>query len=109
MEIKISFFLDRETDQFFRRKLEAIEHMLVAIQYKEKEIMAQEQDLQSAIAAIGTALTRLQSDVTAIVEKLKTSGAIPDADIQSLVAVSAGIGSAADSIEAALNPPPPAA
>lgn len=67
--------------------------------------MAQETDLQAAIAAVGQALTRLQADVTSIITKLQTVGGIPDADVQALVAVATGIGSAADSIEAAINPP----
>lgn len=70
--------------------------------------MALEQDLQAAISAVGAQLTRLQTDVTAIIEKNQTAGTIPDADIQALVAVSTGIGAAADAIEAAINPPPAA-
>lgn len=70
--------------------------------------MALEQDLQSAIAAVGENLTRLQTDVTAIIDKLKSSGSIPDADVQALTTIASGIGAAADSIEAAVNPPPAA-
>lgn len=70
--------------------------------------MAQLSDLEAAITAVGSALTRLQADVTAIVEKLKTSGTVPDADVQALATVAAGIGQAADSIEAAINPQPAA-
>lgn len=66
--------------------------------------MAEEKDLQGVIAAIGQALTRLEADQNAILERLKTAG-IPDADIQALAAISTEMGSAADKIEAILTPP----
>lgn len=68
--------------------------------------MAQEADLQAAISSVGQALTRLQADVTTIITKLQAAGTIPDTDVQALVAVASGIGAAADSIEAAVNPTP---
>lgn len=93
------------TFDHFNKRLDHLERVLAEIKKQGEHIMAQETDLQAAIASVGQALTRLQSDVTTIIDKLKTSGSIPDADIQALSAVSTGIGAAADSIEAALNPP----
>lgn len=69
--------------------------------------MAQLSDLEAAITAVGEALTRLQADVTAIIDKLKAGGSVPDADIAALASVATGIGTAADAIEKAINPPPP--
>lgn len=68
--------------------------------------MAQLSDLEAAITAVGAELTRLQTDVTAIVERLKVSGTVPDADVQALATVAASIGASADSIEAAITPKP---
>lgn len=87
------------------------EPILRKLNQMEAKQMAQEQDLQAGISAVGQQLARLQGDVTAIIDRLKNSqSGIPDADIQALSSVAAGIGVAADSIEAAINPPtPPAA
>lgn len=68
--------------------------------------MATKEDLEAAITAIGSELTRLQADVTAIVERQKTAGTVPDADVQALATIATGLGAAADSIEAAITPKP---
>lgn len=73
--------------------------------------MANQQDLDAAIADVGQKLTDLQASVAnektqidQVIADLKALGTIPDANIQSLLAISASLGSLKGDVDGLVTP-----
>lgn len=80
---------DNFTFEFFRKKLETIEHKLIEIMNKEAHIMSQLDDLNAVIQAedvqiqaIGAVVTKIDADVVALLAKIAAGGTMPDITTQ---------------------------
>jgi chromosome segregation ATPase len=80
---------DNWTFDYFRKKLEAIEHTLDAIAEKENNLMAQIDDLNAAITAedvelttVMASITKIAADVDALLAKIQAGGTPADLTAQ---------------------------
>lgn len=78
-------FMSNWTFEFFRKKLETMEHLLIDIKAKEINIMSQLDDLQAAISAedveiqdLVASITKIDTDIDALLAKIAAGGTMPD-------------------------------
>lgn len=104
--------MDYLTFEFFRKKLENIEKLLIEIKLQEIKIMGTEQDLQAAVAQLGqdvmdntTKVAAIHTKMADLIAKIANAGSIPDADIQSLTAIHASLVQANTDLQVAIDQP----
>jgi capsule polysaccharide export protein KpsE/RkpR len=99
---------DNWTFDYFRRKLETIEHMLIDIKTKETLIMTQLEELNAAIAAedvevqdLLTSVSKIGTDIDALLAKIAAGGTTTDlaAQLQAIQSHVASLTTAAQQLK----------
>lgn len=100
--------MDCFTFEFFRKKLENIEHKLDEIIRKENHMATQLDDLNAAIAAedvqiqdLITSVAKIDADIVALLAKIAAGGTMPDisAQLQAIQSHTAALATASQQLK----------